>query len=97
VAAGKYGVREEEYLCLAFGKVMVEKGVKVIRELLRSKRKLLGAVVVCVVLAAGLAVLWPGRRVAEAAVLDPHPGLVGWWRFDEGVGVVAEDSSGFGN
>jgi hypothetical protein len=36
-------------------------------------------------------------RVAEAAVLNPHPGLVGWWRFDEGNGTVAGDSSGNGN
>ena len=76
---------------------MLEKGVKVIRELLRSKRRLVGAAVLCVVLVAGLAILWHGFQVAEAAVLNPHPGLVGWWRFDEGVGGVAGDSSGFGN
>jgi hypothetical protein len=50
-----------------------------------------------VVLVAGLALLWHGGRVAEAAVLVPHPGLVGWWRFDEGSGSVAGDSSGNGN
>ncbi|MCJ7762348.1 LamG domain-containing protein, partial [Candidatus Bathyarchaeota archaeon] len=33
----------------------------------------------------------------EAAVLEPHPGLVGWWRLDEGTGSVAGDSSGNGN
>ena len=69
----------------------------VISELKLTKRKrLLGAVVVCAVLIAGL-MLWQMGEVAEAAVLDPHPGLVGWWRFDEGVGGVAGDSSGFGN
>jgi hypothetical protein len=36
-------------------------------------------------------------RVTEAAVIEPHPGLVGWWRFDEGTGSVAGDSSGNGN
>jgi len=41
--------------------------------------------------------LWQMGQVAEAAILDPHPGLVGWWRFDEGSGTVAEDSSGYGN
>jgi hypothetical protein len=50
-----------------------------------------------VVLVAGLALLWHGGRVAEAAVLNPHPGLVGWWRFDEGTGTIAGDSSGNGN
>ena len=30
---------------------------------------------------------------AEAAA----PGLVGWWRFDEGSGTIASDSSGYGN
>jgi len=76
----------------------VERGVKVVREFLWSnRRRLVGAFVVCVILIAGLAVLWQEGQVAEAAVLDPHPGLVGWWRFDEGVGGVAGDSSGFGN
>jgi len=41
--------------------------------------------------------LWQMGQVAEAAILDPHPGLVGWWRFDEGSGTVATDSSGHGN
>jgi len=50
-----------------------------------------------VVLIAGLTVLWQTGQVAQAAVLDPHPGLVGWWRFDEGSGTVAGDSSGNGN
>jgi len=45
----------------------------------------------------GSTMLWQMGQVAEAAILDPHPGLVGWWRFDEGTGTVAEDSSGYGN
>jgi hypothetical protein len=49
------------------------------------------------VLIAGLTVWWQTGHVAEAAVLDPHPGLVGWWRFDEGTGNVAKDSSEYGN
>jgi hypothetical protein len=36
-------------------------------------------------------------HVAEAAVLNPHPGLVSWWRFDEGTGSLAKDSSVYGN
>jgi hypothetical protein len=84
-------------LCSGFRIARVERGVRVVRELLRSKRRLLVAAVLCVVLVAGLAILWHGGHVAEAAVLYPHPGLVGWWRFDEGNGSVAKDSSGFGN
>jgi hypothetical protein len=40
---------------------------------------------------------WPKSQVVEASIIDPHPGLVGWWRFDEGTGNVAKDSSGNGN
>lgn len=61
---------------------------------LTRRRKLLGAVVICVVLITGSTMLWQMSKVAEAAILDPHPGLVGWWRFDEGEGNIAEDSSG---
>ena len=69
-----------------------------IKELkLTRRRKLLGAVVICVVLITGSTMLWQIGQVAEAAILDPHPGLVGWWRFDEGAGTIAEDSSGYGN
>lgn len=41
--------------------------------------------------------MWYTRPVAEAAILDPHPGLMGWWRFDEESGFIAKDSSGNGN
>jgi hypothetical protein len=37
------------------------------------------------------------NQTTKAALIDPHPGLVGWWRFDEGTGSLAEDSSGNGN
>jgi hypothetical protein len=62
-----------------------------------KKRMLIGVVVICVVAMSGLTVWLNMGRVAEAAVLNPHPGLVGWWRFDEGSGTVAGDSSGNGN
>jgi len=61
-----------------------------------KRRKLLVAAVTCTVLIGGLIMLQMSQ-VAEAAILDPHPGLVGWWRLDEGEGNVAEDSSEFGN
>ena len=65
--------------------------------LTKRKRLLLATVVICTVLIAGLAILWQGGKVSEAAVLDIHPGLVGWWRFDEGTGTVASDNSSNGN
>ena len=69
-----------------------------IKELkLTRRRKLLGAVVICVALITGSTLWWQMGQVAEAAILDPHPGLVGWWRFDEVDGNLAEDSSGYGN
>jgi hypothetical protein len=61
------------------------------------KRMFIGVVVICVVAMSGLTLWLNMSRVAEAAVLNPHPGLAGWWRFDEGVGSVAKDSIGFGN
>ena len=70
---------------------------KVKLKLSRRRKLLLGTVGLFVILAVSSFVLWQSGKVAEAAVLDPHPGLVGWWRFDEGSGTVAGDSSGNGN
>ena len=33
----------------------------------------------------------------QAALINPHPGIVGWWNFDEDVGAIAGDGSGNGN
>jgi hypothetical protein len=65
--------------------------------LTRRRKLLLATVVTCTVLIAGLAMLWQGGKVSEAALVVPHPGLVGWWRFNETSGGVASDSSGNGN
>jgi hypothetical protein len=54
-------------------------------------------VAVCAVLAVSLVLELRMNRVTEAAVIEPHPGLVGWWRFDEGSGSVAGDGSGYGS
>jgi len=32
-----------------------------------------------------------------AAATEADPNLVGWWKFDEGAGDIAYDSSGYGN
>jgi len=62
-----------------------------------NKRKSLATIIICAIILAASFMYWPKSQVAEAAIIDPHPGLVGWWRFDEGTGNVAKDSSGFGN
>jgi hypothetical protein len=63
----------------------------------RTRKNFIIIVAVCAVLAVSLVLELRMNRVTEAAVVDPHPGLVGWWRFDEGSGSVAGDGSGNGN
>ena len=64
---------------------------------MQIKRKHVAAVIICAILVAASFVFWQISQSAEAANVNPHPGLVGWWRFDEGNGTVAKDSSGSGN
>jgi hypothetical protein len=64
---------------------------------LTKKRMLISVIAICIVAISGLTLWLNARPVAQAAVLNPHPGLVGWWRFDEGSGTIAIDSSGYGN
>jgi len=63
---------------------------------LRRKKKLLAVLIVSLILICSSILLWQMQSV-EAELLDFHPGLVGWWRFDEGSGRTAVDSSGNGN
>jgi hypothetical protein len=65
--------------------------------MVQTKKNFIIIVAVCAVLAVSLVLELQMNRVTEAAVMDPHPGLVGWWSFDEGTGSVAGDSSGNGN
>jgi hypothetical protein len=64
-----------------------------------SKKKItiLTATALCVVLIASSALYLFPDQVAQAAIINPHPGLVGWWNFNEGSGTIADDSSGNGN
>jgi hypothetical protein len=64
---------------------------------LTNKRILIGVIVICIVAVSGITLWLNTKPVAQAAVINPHPGLVGWWRFDEGTGTTAGDSSGNGN
>jgi hypothetical protein len=61
---------------------------------LTKKRILISVVAICIVAISGLTIWLSTKPVAQAAVINPHPGLVGWWRFDEGTGTIAGDSSG---
>jgi hypothetical protein len=64
---------------------------------LTKKRTLISAIVICIVAISGITLWLNTRPVAQAAVLNPHPGLIGWWSFNEGTGTIAGDSSGYGN
>lgn len=62
-----------------------------------TSRKRVVAILVCTILASTLVAFYQMNQSAQAAVLNPHPGLVGWWRFDESSGSLAADSSGNNN
>ena len=62
-----------------------------------TKKRSIITIAICAILTVSLIALWQTNNQAQAAIIDPHPGLVGWWRFDEGTGTTASDSSGNGN
>jgi hypothetical protein len=62
-----------------------------------TKRKTLIALVLIAIIAVSSVIFLEKSQTTQAALIDPHPGLVGWWRFDEGAGNIAIDSSGYGN
>jgi len=62
-----------------------------------SKKRSIMAIVICAILAVASFGFLQLNNNAQAAIIDPHPGLVGWWRFDEGTGTIASDSSGNAN
>jgi hypothetical protein len=63
----------------------------------KKRMLLLGTIGIIVVLTVSAFLFLNTGQVTQAAVIQPHPGLVGWWRFNDGSGTVASDSSGFGN
>jgi hypothetical protein len=63
----------------------------------KKKMLLLGTIGIIVVLTVSSFLLLNNGQVTQAAVIQPHPGLVGWWRLNDGSGTVASDSSGNGN
>jgi hypothetical protein len=62
-----------------------------------SKKRVILAIAIIAILTGSSFGFWQMNNNAQAAVIDPHPGLVGWWQFDEGSGLTAADSSGNGN
>ena len=62
-----------------------------------SRRKASITLALCAIIAVSSIMILQTSQTTQAALVNPHPGLVGWWRFDEGTGTVAGDSSGNGN
>ncbi len=62
-----------------------------------SKKKVIITTIICAIIAISTITALQLYPTTQAAIIDPHPGLVGWWRFDEGSGTVTSDSSGYGN
>ena len=63
----------------------------------KKRMLLLGTIGIIVVLTVSAFLFLNNGQVTQAAVVQPHPGLVGWWRFNDGSGTIASDSSGNGN
>jgi hypothetical protein len=62
-----------------------------------NKRKATIAIALCTIIAVSSIIFLQNNQTTQAALINPHPGLVGWWSFDEGSGTVAGDNSGNGN
>jgi hypothetical protein len=59
-----------------------------------NKRKVTIAIALCAIIAVSSIIFLQDNQTTQAALINPHPGLVGWWSFDEGSGTVAGDNSG---
>jgi hypothetical protein len=63
----------------------------------QTKKKAAIALTIIAIIAISSVMFLQKSQTTQAAIINPHPGLVGWWRFDEGSGTIASDSSGNGN
>jgi hypothetical protein len=63
-----------------------------------KKRSIITIILITILTATSIG-LWQMNNNVQAAIVTPNPpsGVVGWWRFDEGIGTIATDSSGNGN
>ena len=62
-----------------------------------TKKKSIITLALCAIIAVSSIMILFNNQTTQAALVNPHPGLVGWWSFDEGSGTVAGDSSGNNN
>jgi hypothetical protein len=62
-----------------------------------NKRKATIAIALCVIISVSSIIFLQNNQTTQAALINPHPGLVSWWSFNEGTGTIAGDSSGNGN
>jgi hypothetical protein len=65
-----------------------KRGFRLVKKILGNRKRLVAVAAISAILVVGLVGFLETRPVVEAALLDPHPGLVGWWRFDEGTGTI---------
>lgn len=73
------------------------RGERSMNRIVWTKKRTIITLAICTILAVSSVMFLQMNQTTEAALIDSHPGLVGWWRFDEGTGSVAGDSSGNGN
>jgi hypothetical protein len=62
-----------------------------------NRKKATIAIALIAIIAASTGIYLQNNPTTQAALINPHPGLVGWWSFNEGIGTVAGDTSGNGN
>jgi hypothetical protein len=62
-----------------------------------NRKKATIAIALIAIIAASTGIYLQNNPTTQAALINPHPGLVGWWSFEEGTGTVVGDSSNYGN
>jgi hypothetical protein len=65
--------------------------------LFSNRKKATIAIALITIIAVSSLIILQTNQTTQAALINPHPGLAGWWNFDEGIGTVASDGSGNGN
>jgi hypothetical protein len=65
--------------------------------LFSNRKKATIAIALIAIIAVSSGIYLQNNSTTQAALINPHPGLAGWWSFNEGSGTMAGDSSGNGN
>ena len=68
-----------------------------VKKFLETNKKKVIVITISAILIISLIGFLQTKNIVEAAVLDPNPGFVAWWSFDEETGITAIDSSENGN